>query len=95
MAGQLIDCPHCEKRIKLQRTVQIPCDWLMWGGYISAVVTPLIGFLIGGYFVSKKQFNPGIPIIVLGLFGCGMWFNFYVGFFPAMVKAAAAAANGN
>lgn len=44
-------------------------------GYLLALLLPLVGFVVGIYFLTKNQFNHGIGCMIVSLIGSGLWFG--------------------
>ena len=43
-------------------------------GYLVALIVPLIGFVIGIYFLAKNQFGHGIGCMIVSLIANTLWF---------------------
>jgi hypothetical protein len=50
-------------------------------GYLLAIIIPLIGFVIGIYFLSKNQFGHGICCMIVSLIANALWFTAVVSVF--------------
>ena len=42
-------------------------------GYLLALLIPLIGFVVGIYFLAKDEFRHGIGCMLVSLIGDGLW----------------------
>ena len=73
-------CPHCGKETIIFRQVafQKPAYaaptseakkllYLILAGYLGAILTPLVGFIIGIILITKNRVGIGIGCIIVGL----------------------------
>lgn len=76
-----IRCKHCNADLRSNETLD---GGLVVGGWVTAFLMPLVGFILGIVILAKgKRIGHGIAILIISLTMFGFWAAFWPSFWGA------------
>ena len=77
-------CPKCGSAVSNDmETVPNLKTLLIWG-WITAIVVPIVGIVIGIVALVKRSYGHGVGIIVTSLFSWMVWAGFWMALFSSL-----------
>ena len=77
-------CPKCGSATDGETPGSPAAKSLITWGWVTAILFPIIGVILGIVITVKKNYGHGIGIIVTSLCSWIFWASFWVGFLSAL-----------